>query len=86
MICGIEFMDWAVKLGKGVNELSFWCNYDSAIIAKLKPMLAILQPVESRCPHSVKTSGVGNSTETLQIYRRIYHMQYEKKFFSKPFA
>ena len=22
MICGIEFVDWAVKLGKGVNGLS----------------------------------------------------------------
>ena len=22
-ICGIEFVDYAVKLGKGVNELSF---------------------------------------------------------------
>ena len=24
MICGIELVDLAVKLGKGVNELSFW--------------------------------------------------------------
>ena len=24
MICGIKFMDQAVKLGKGVNELSSW--------------------------------------------------------------
>ena len=24
MICGIEFVDQAVKLGRGVNDLSFW--------------------------------------------------------------
>ena len=24
MICGIEFVEYAAKLGKGVNELSFW--------------------------------------------------------------
>ena len=26
MICGIGFVDWTGKLGKGVNELSFWCS------------------------------------------------------------
>ena len=25
MICGINFVDWLVKIGKGVNELSFYC-------------------------------------------------------------
>ena len=25
MICGIEFVEKAVKFGKGVNELSFLC-------------------------------------------------------------
>ena len=25
MICEIAFVDRVVKLGKGVNELSFWC-------------------------------------------------------------
>ena len=24
MICGIEFVGWVEKLGKGVNELIFW--------------------------------------------------------------
>ena len=27
MICGIEFVDLVVKVGKGVNELSFWCSF-----------------------------------------------------------
>ena len=27
MIWGTEFVDYAVKLGKGVNELSFWCFF-----------------------------------------------------------
>ena len=28
MACGIEFVDWVVKLGKGVGELSLWFSYD----------------------------------------------------------
>ena len=38
MICEIEFVKWAVKLGKVVNELSFWCSKTYSMSSRKSPV------------------------------------------------
>ena len=58
MICGIKFVDYAVKPGKGVNEWSYMINEEKTATSKFKPFCILHCPLS----HSLQRCGLCSKT------------------------